>query len=323
MGAARKVPVDVSMAEHAPPMFTVFTPTYNRRHTIDRVFNSLCAQTFRDFEWLVVDDGSTDGTEDLIASWAKQADFPIRYFRQPNSGKHIAYNLAVREARGQLFAPLDSDDAFLPDSLERLVRHWNAIPAAERPRYSGLGGLCSDQHGALIGDKFPASPFDGDMRDLHYVLRLRGEKWGVTRTDVLRNFPFPEIPGTQFVPEGIIGLQMAATYRRRYLNEVFRIYYVDEPESGDKLSHRTSLSRSARGRLFYYTWVLNHDLAYLWRAPVPFLKAALMLPVVARYAGRSFHEVWNELTDRRARTLVAMAFPFSALLALYYRAKAY
>jgi hypothetical protein len=175
----------------------------------------------------------------------------------------------------------------------------------------------------LIGDRFPASPLDADTRKVNYVLRLRGEKWGVTRTDVLRSFPFPEISGTQFVPEGIIGLQMAASYRRRYLNEVFRIYYVDETASGEKLSHRTSLSRSAGGRLFYYTWLLNHDLAYIWRAPVPFLKAAVMLPVVARYAGRSFHDTWNELTDRRARLLVAMAFPFSALLALYYRAKAY
>ncbi len=95
------------------PIFTVFTPTYNRAHTIHRAFDSLRAQTLRDFEWLVVDDGSTDNTSELIASWAKVADFPIRYFKQDHSGKHIAHNLAVREARGKFFLPLASDDACL------------------------------------------------------------------------------------------------------------------------------------------------------------------------------------------------------------------
>lgn len=317
------VRAEVDGGGHAPLLFTVFTPTYNRRHTIDRVFDSLRAQTVRNFEWLVVDDGSTDGTGDLIASWTTLADFPIRYVRQPNSGKHVAHNLAVCEARGELFAPLDSDDAFLPDTLERIGRHWTAIPEAERSQFSGIGGLCSDQHGILIGDRYPVSPFDADTREVNYVLRLRGEKWGVSRTAVLRDHPFPELPGTQFVPEGIIGLQMAANYKRRYLNEVFRVYYVDEPEAGDKLSHRTNLSRSAPGRVYYYTWVLNHDLAYFRRAPVPFLKAALMLPVVARYAGRSFRDVWTALTDPRARMLVAIVYPLSLALALYYRAKAY
>src|ERR1700736_1708087 len=93
------------------PFFTVFTPTYNRAHTLHRVFNSLKAQSFRDFEWVLVDDGSTDNTEELAELWIKTADFPIRYFWQKNSGKHIAYNFGIREARGQMFAVLDSDDA--------------------------------------------------------------------------------------------------------------------------------------------------------------------------------------------------------------------
>ena len=74
-------------------LFTVFTPTYNRAHTLHRVYDSLCAQTLRDFEWLVIDDGSTDGTADLIANWAKSADFPIRYFKQEHSGRHGAGGL--------------------------------------------------------------------------------------------------------------------------------------------------------------------------------------------------------------------------------------
>ena len=84
-------------------LFTVFTASYNRAHTLHRVYDSLCAQTLRDFEWIVIDDGSSDNTADLIANWAEAADFPIRYFKQEHCGKHIAHNLAVREGEGFLF----------------------------------------------------------------------------------------------------------------------------------------------------------------------------------------------------------------------------
>ena len=141
-------------------LFTVFTPTYNRAHTLRRVYDSLCAQTLRDFEWIVIDDGSTDGTAELVANWVKAADFPVRFFRQEHSGKHIAHNLAMREARGKFFLPLDSDDACAPRALERMAYHWNTIPDSERALYSGVDGLCSDQNGEIIGDRFPSEPFD-------------------------------------------------------------------------------------------------------------------------------------------------------------------
>src|SRR4029434_11350090 len=112
------------MSMSGAPRFTVFTPTYNRAQTIHRVYDSLRAQTLRDFEWLVVDDGSTDATSDLIANWARTASFLIRYVKQEHSGKHIPHNLALREAQGQLFVPLDSDDGCVSHALARPGDHW-------------------------------------------------------------------------------------------------------------------------------------------------------------------------------------------------------
>lgn len=108
--------------------FTVLTPTYNRSHLLSRAFNSLCAQTFRDFEWLIVDDGSTDDTEKLVRLW--KAFFPIRYFWKPNGGLHTALNFGVACAQGEFITELDSDDECIPTALERFDHHWTAT----RPR---------------------------------------------------------------------------------------------------------------------------------------------------------------------------------------------
>jgi glycosyltransferase involved in cell wall biosynthesis len=294
-------------------LFTVFTPTYNRAHTLHRVYDSLCAQTARDFEWIVVDDGSTDSTGELVTNWAKTADFPIRYFRQEHSGKHIAHNFAVREARGKFFLPLDSDDACSPRALERMAYHWNAIPERDRALYSGVDGLCSYQNGQIVGDVFPSDPFDNSLRERRYLHRIRGEKWGSTLTDIVRRFPFPELGDSQFTPEGLVWLDIAKNYKNRCVNEVFRIYYVDDSHTGATLSKRSSLD-DAPGRLQYYIWLLNNDLGYFFSCPGPFLKAATMLPIMSRLTGKRFRDVLDSLHTAPSKLLVLLAVPVSCLL---------
>ena len=136
--------------EHAP-VVTVLTPTYNRASTLGRQYESLLAQSFRDFEWVIVDDGSEDDTQALVKSWADDGKLEIRYRSQANRGKHVAVNRGgVEMARGEFTTIIDSDDFFAPNGLELLVRHWDEIPAAERPGSSGgralrLRGRASDR----------------------------------------------------------------------------------------------------------------------------------------------------------------------------------
>src|SRR6516164_10922801 len=96
---------------------TVFTPTYNRAGKLRQVFDSLCRQPGNLFEWLVVDDGSTDNTPSILEEFSRNASFPVRVLRQPNGGKHRAHNAAVQAARGELTIVLDSDDELLPGAL--------------------------------------------------------------------------------------------------------------------------------------------------------------------------------------------------------------
>ena len=190
----------------AKPLFTVFTPTFNRSSTLRDVYHALCRQTLQDFEWLIVDDGSSDGTRELVQRWMAQATFPIRYFYQENAGKPSAHNRAVTEARGDLFVVLDSDDTCLPNALERFATLWSEIPAQRRRLYSGITVLCVDNRGAVIGKPFPASPLDGKPVDLVMRGEYRGDKWGFHRTAVLREFPFPIVPGERHVPEGPVAV---------------------------------------------------------------------------------------------------------------------
>lgn len=296
------------------PLFTVFTPTYNRAHTLHRVVDSLRAQTLRDFEWLVVDDGSTDNTPELIADWAKTADFPIRYLKQEHFGQHIAHNLAAREARGKFFLRLDSDDACVPHALERMSYHWNSIPPSARPSFVAVHGLCCDQHGKVIGDVFPSNPFDRTLREKRYVYGLRGEKWGAGLTEVVRRYQFPEIAGTNWVPEGIVWLDIAKTYKVRYVNEAWRVYYVDDPATGATLTKRRRLSENALGQLHYSIWILNNDLEYFFNSPIPFLKTAIVLPVAAHASEESLWRVLRSLDGAPAKALVLAALPIWAVV---------
>jgi glycosyltransferase involved in cell wall biosynthesis len=305
-----------------PPLFTVFTPTYNRAHTLDRVFNSLRAQTLRSFEWLVVDDGSTDNTHELIGQWSKTADFPIRYFRQENAGKHIAFNHALTRAEGEFFTVLDSDDACVPKALERFFHHWNTIPPGERPAFVGVDVLCSDQDGNVIGDPYPSSPFDMDHRTRHYVYKITGEKWGCGLTSILRRYPFPEVAVGQYVPEGLVWLAIGKSYKARAVNEALRIYWNEAKERRITVDRFTWLTRATLGRWHYYRWVLNNDLEFFWRAPLRFLHAAVILPVLGWNGGQDTKTTLSAIEPMPGKLLLVLGLPAALALQLFVQIKA-
>lgn len=235
------------------PFFTVMTPTFNRAHTLQRVFESLAAQSCgcADFEWLVVDDGSTDDTAAKVQAWQRQAGFAVRYVWQPNRHKKTAFNHGVREARGDWLLVLDSDDALTPEALARMRAAVQGLPAGQAQQYFAVTGLCARPDGSIVGDRFPEDVMDASVLDMVFRHRVGGEKFGCMRTEVLRRFPFPEdLPG--FVPESLVWRAIArAGYLSRHVNQVFRVYH----DSGDSLSRQgVDDGRHALG-----LWLLAHD----------------------------------------------------------------
>lgn len=221
-------------------MITVFTPAYNRGHSIHRVFESLKVQSCRDFEWIIVDDGSQDDTRQVVEGFIAQADFPVRYFYQENQGKHMATNRAVREARGELFVTLDSDDGCKPNALQRMLEVWETIPQDQRHRYKGVScRTCKPETpDQRIGTPMPRPVLDSCDHDLRYRHKVRGELWGMTRRQVMLENPYPAIEGLHYYPEGAYWGKIGLRYQTRYFDEPLRLYYTDGTSKDDQLTKR-------------------------------------------------------------------------------------
>lgn len=207
---------------------TVFTPTYNRANLLPLLYESLCRQTYVDFEWLIVDDGSTDNTEEIINKKLEIANskFKVRYFKKGNGGKHTAINFGVKEAEGELFLILDSDDELPPNSIETIVKEYNKVDGDKT-----IGGICgymSHKDGNIIGH--PLVDSNVNSIDLRYKLNVKGDMCEVFRTSVLRDYPFPEISGEKFCPEALVWNRIAQNYKLKVFPKV--IYYRDYLEGG-------------------------------------------------------------------------------------------
>lgn len=288
--------------------FTVFTPTYNRAHTLPRAYESLKRQTFRKFEWLIVDDGSTDNTRELIENYQKESPFPIRYVWQENMHKKAAFNHGVREARGELFLTLDSDDEALPEALEILNRHWSNIPDAEREKFSAVTGLCIDERGQIVGSRFPSNVFDSNSLEIRYRYRIAGDKWGFQRTDVLRQFPFPQdIKG--HVPESVVWSAIDSLYKTRFVNDVLLIIYAE----ADSITHTKSANKHAEGHALWAREVLCNQWRWLHYDPKWFLKMAANYTRFHIHLKKSQPGKYFPLQGFVPRLLAALMYPVGIL----------
>ncbi|VVO80028.1 hypothetical protein PS887_01748 [Pseudomonas fluorescens] len=211
------------------PYFTVFTPTYNRAYILSQVYESLRVQTFQDFEWLIIDDGSTDGTQALVEEWIKKKELNIRYIYQNNQGKHAAHNVAVEHATGYLFLVFDSDDRCVNTALERLKFHWEDIDISQRDQFSTLSVLCMDDESNVLGQEYPNYICDIADPDLQRQYRSMGDKWGVNVTEILKQYEFPIIAGERFIAESIVWNRVSLFYSARFVNEklCIKIYRND------------------------------------------------------------------------------------------------
>lgn len=251
------------------PFITILTPTYNRASLLPRLFDSLLRQTNKDFEWIVVDDGSTDDTREVVANLKEKCGgaFPMGYVYKANGGKHMAINIGAERARGELLFIADSDDLLTDDALETVANSWHDI--SDDKSFAGIAGLDITMDTCeVIGSGLPQEHIDCNAIDIRYRHHVTGDMKEVFRTEVLREFPFPEFAGERFCPEQLVWFRMARRYRLRYINKP--IYIADYQPDGITAGITRARMRNPSASMLTY--------AELTECPVPFLvkvKAAI------------------------------------------------
>lgn len=196
---------------------TIFTPTYNRATTLHLCYDSLCRQTCRDFEWLVIDDGSTDNTRELVEQWKKEGKIPITYYYQENQGMHGAHNAAYRLIKTELNTCIDSDDYMPDDAVEKIIDFWKANGNS---KVAGIIALDVDFNGQLIGTKFPQDMKQTTLNGF-YSHGGRGDKKLIYRTEIINAYPeYPLFKGEKYVSLG---------YKYELIDQDFELLTMNEP----------------------------------------------------------------------------------------------
>lgn len=240
---------------------TIFTPTYNRAYILPKLYESLCVQTCLDFEWLIVDDGSTDNTHELVESWINEGRVDILYFYQDNSGKMMAHNRAVSGSQGELYMCIDSDDHLCTEkTVEDMLDYWqNEIGKLKNPEC-----ICGFVGYKMIGQKemhFPEGFHVAHLSELA-ASGFVGELAIVFRRDVLSHYPFPYFKGEKFVTDVYIYDQIDRDYKF-----LFFPYYIQDCEyqvGGYSHNYMKILFENPKGfRAYHNQCVKNKKRGYL------------------------------------------------------------
>lgn len=195
---------------------TVLTPAYNRDYIIERLYKSLVMQTYKNFEWLVIDDGSTDKTENKINEFIREDKIKIRYFKQQNGGKHRALNKGISLIRNEVTFIVDSDDYLLDNAIEEITKAYEIYN--DNPQICGYSFLRCFPDMKINGDSFRESPYVSDYITCRLNEGISGDKAEAYLTKCLKEFPFLEVEGENFLFEDYVWIQMAEKYKTIHFN---------------------------------------------------------------------------------------------------------
>lgn len=227
-------------------LLTIFTPVYNREKTLRRLYASLLEQTSSNFEWLIVDDGSTDSSEDLIQEFINEKKITIRYFKQENRGKHVAHNLGAKECNTELFFCVDSDDFLTVDAVAVIEHEWRKI--FDKTNIAGIVAYRGESDNVIIGTEFPTTCAFSSLQELYDKGKI-GDTALIFRKEVLLEFPFPEFEGEKFLRESIVYDEIDEKYSLLVLRKI--IYVCEYLPDGLTWNTRKHEAASPKGAALY------------------------------------------------------------------------
>lgn len=288
---------------------TIFTPTYNRAHTLPRTYESLLAQDCKDFIWLVVDDGSTDGTRELVEQWQRQENgFEIRYLYKENGGMHTAHNTAYENIDTELNVCIDSDDCLADGAVQFILDFWSENGDAQ---YAGIVGLDADMTGNIIGTKFPDDLQKTTLNGF-YASGGKGDKKLVYRTDIMKELPpYPVFEGEKYVSLGYKYLLCDQKYLLLSTNQV--LCNVDYQTDGSSATMFRQYLRNPKG----FAFIRKVHMQY------PTSKKRMFVECIHYCSSSIIAKNKHFIKESPQKFQTTLAFPFGVLLTglVYWKAK--
>lgn len=284
-------------------ILTVFTPAYNRAYTLHKCYESLKRQTSREFKWLVVDDGSTDNTKELVMKWKEEVDFEIKYIYKKNGGMHTAHNTAYENIDTELNVCIDSDDYLTDDAVEIIINEWKRV---KNENLAGLGALNIFEDGKVIGTKFPENLKTAKYFDIYNKYGVKGDKKFIYRTELTRCFPYPEFEGEKYVGLDYKYKKLDEKYEVALVNKVVCI--VEYMEDGSSKNMLRQYRNNPKGWCFFRLENLkipNTSIKYKFKESVHYISSSLILK------DNKF------LRKMPYKTIAILAIPFGFLLKTY------
>ncbi|PLB18403.1 glycosyltransferase family 2 protein [Mariniflexile rhizosphaerae] len=289
-------------------LITVFTPTYNRAYCLNQVYQSLISQSNQDFIWLIIDDGSTDNTKELVNSWILENKIEIQYHYQENQGMHGGHNAAYRLIETKLNVCIDSDDYMPIDAVEKILLHWENIK--NKAEYAGLVGLDIDKDENIIGTKIPQHIKSTTLYELYNKYGVKGDKKLVYRTEVVKKYPpYPIFKNERFVPLGYLYQLIDQDYKLYPVNEAFCI--VEYMQDGSSMNILKQYRRHPQG--FAFSRKSRMQLAKNFKDQ---FKNAIHYVSSALFTKNS-----KFISESPKKLTTILAIPFGVVLNLYIRYK--
>lgn len=283
---------------------TVITATYNRLHTLPKLYNSLKQQTYQKFEWLVVNDGSIDNTDEWLEQINKDNSrkFKFQYYNRKNVGKQRAINFAVPKATGKYIFIVDSDDYLVQNAIEKIM-NWT-IEIDNLEEFAGISGLIGNKSGVPIGGNPLFNEEYVDATNLERKkFNLSADMAEIYKKDILLKYPFCVWKGETFVPEDTVWNEIALDgYKLRWHNDI--IYICEYLEDGLTKGSWNLLQKNPMG----YAMLFNHQLKYTKDRKEAWKIAVQMV------ANISLAKQWKFLRSSNNILITIMAFPFGFLL---------
>lgn len=289
------------------PTLTVFTTTFNRAYCLPRGYEALKRQTCKDFKWVIVDDGSTDNTQELVHRWIEEALVPIEYYYKSNGGMHSGYNEAFKHIDTELNVPIDSDDYMTDNAVELIVSNWRKY--GDNEKYAGMVGLDIYGDGKTVGTQFPAglkAVRSQDMQSIHHVYC---DKKYVFRTDVIKQYlPYPEYEGEKFVPLNYPYHLACQHYELLCFNEPWCV--VEYQPDGSTLNMLKQYRRNPQGFAYERNikMVIYPTLRQRFKNAIHYVSCCLFSNKV-------------KLKNATNKPLLILAIPFGVMLNMYIRFK--